>query len=235
MTFITQGIFDIGKIQNDDIAAGSAQRSAEWEKKTGKLQKFFGEALYDKNLFIDEVRHTYRENYASETAGRILNWAIGQKTGMTTDQIKIASRYGEGLLDSLAAKHGIKVTRDHKTNSLILMTDDTVYQVNVPGEADRLPQGSNGVENFKPFVAPSDHEIGLIHDHIMPAIKYMHDVAVRYGPDMVARTVTMDKLYDLMKPERTLSLSKIWSGITRGLSALKGIKKQKTPVAHASF
>ncbi len=92
---------------------------------------------------------------------RTLSWLIGQESGQSIEEQRIASGFDLNKIIEDAKSRGIEVTKGWFDPEWKVETPDGhIYSYDTAHpEKNFLPSGSNGVEKFERFAIPSDREI----------------------------------------------------------------------------
>lgn len=106
-----------------------------------------------------------------ETTLNVIAWRVGGMTGQTFDQIMENYHITWESCFDLANQHGIGITTvgtDLRVDSEDPEKPYVIGQFNV--STSYLPQGSNGIEDFKPYTPYTPEKNGLIYDRAKPAL-----------------------------------------------------------------
>jgi len=115
-------------------------------------------SMMSKFGFAEKICQEYEKSYAQESHFRTVAWIAGGKTGQTYDQIRNGYNIVWSSTQELAEHHRIKLGNDSD-----VFWGSERYTIGTYKTEERLPEGSNGVENFYPYLPPTPEEIDALY------------------------------------------------------------------------
>lgn len=116
--------------------------------------------MRSKSSFANTIHNGYRNYYSEESLLRTVAWVAGGNTGQTYDQIRSGYNVVWSSTQELAQHHGIEIW-----NGTCVFSGNEKYTITAQPEAlrERLPEGSNGVEDFYSYLPPTSEEIDALY------------------------------------------------------------------------
>lgn len=170
--------------------------------------------LKNANEFSDYLQRYAKDILGLENFNRTLIWSIGKMTGQTQDQIRAHAGHEDKGLRALAEQHGLILSFDDPALKFwnVQTPENQHFEYHERG-APLLPQGTNGVETFTPYIIPDHREIKSRFYQMQPALKFLQDRMKIAWAEMEARRdreswvnpigdVKVRDLYTLMHGEK---------------------------------
>lgn len=153
--------------------------------------------------FYQKAIDQHKSGYQFETTGRVMRWKIAQiryergiRTGLAPHEINREVKFQSNPLKDLALKEGCKISKWEGIDVIRSKDLGRPYRIGPLGyEHEHLPQGSNGVEMFKPYRVPSETESNDIYRCILASMELFR------GTDIFS--VLMSDIFNVMKQAAT--------------------------------